>query len=81
MKFQMQKKVEQETKDTDRTGDKLIRKDLATNAELPKLVITKFKGTHLDWARFWNQFEAKIDSTNIPQHCTKIEVFHLGFHQ
>ena len=48
MKFQMQKKLEQETKDTDRTGDKLINKDLGTNVKLPKLVITKFKGTHLD---------------------------------
>ena len=48
MKFQMQKKLEQETKDTDRTGDKLINKDLGTNAKLPKLVITKFKGTHLN---------------------------------
>jgi len=25
--------------------------------KLPKLVITKFQGTHLDWKRFWEQFE------------------------
>ena len=49
MKFQMRKKLEQETKDTDQTeDDKSNRKDLATNAKLPELVITKFKGTHLD---------------------------------
>ena len=43
------KKLEQETKDTDQTeDDKLNRKDFATNAKLPELVITKFKGTHLD---------------------------------
>ena len=49
MKSQMRKKLEQETKDTDQTeDDKSNRKDLATNAKLPELVITKFKGTHLD---------------------------------
>lgn len=26
--------------------------------KLPKLVISKFKGTHTDWTRFWGQFEA-----------------------
>ena len=34
-------------------------KQRQTNAELPKLVITKFNGTPLDWLRFWNQFEAE----------------------
>ena len=29
--------------------------------KLPKLTITKFKGTSLAWMRFWNQFTAKID--------------------
>ena len=29
----------------------------------PKLVITKFQGTHLDWQRFWGQFEAEIDKS------------------
>ena len=29
--------------------------------KLPKLVITKFQGTYLDWQRFWGQFEAEID--------------------
>ena len=66
MKFQMRKKLEQETKDTyNSEDDKLNRKDLATNAKLPKLVITKFKGTH--WKRFWNKFEAEIDTANISQ--------------
>ena len=27
----------------------------------------KFKGIFLDWAQFWNQFEAEIDTANIPQ--------------
>ena len=56
MKFQMHKKLEQEIKDKDKTeDDKLNKKDLATYAKLPKLVITKFKETYLDWTRFWNQ--------------------------
>lgn len=31
--------------------------------KLPKLKITKFNGTHIDWFRFWNQFKAEIDNT------------------
>ena len=34
---------------------------------LPKLIITKFQGTHFDWWRFWNQFEAEVDNTKINQ--------------
>ena len=36
-------------------------------AKLPKLVITKFQGTHLDWVRFWGQFETEIDRANLSQ--------------
>jgi len=32
-----------------------------SGAKLPTLTITKFQGTHLDWLRFWNQFETEID--------------------
>ena len=28
---------------------------------MPKLVITNFDGTSLDWFRYWNQFESEID--------------------
>ena len=35
--------------------------------KLPKLVITKFQGTHIDWQRFWGQFEAEIDKSGIGQ--------------
>ena len=38
----------------------------AIKAKLPKLVITKFNGTHIDWIRIWNQFEAEIDKSNLP---------------
>ena len=40
-------------------------KQRQTNAKLPKLVITKFNGTPLDWLRFWNQFEAEIDKADV----------------
>ena len=36
------------------------------NTKLPKLVITKYNGTHADWLRFWNQFEAEIHAADIP---------------
>ena len=35
--------------------------------KLPKLVITKFDGTHFDWFRFWNQFESQIDKCDLPE--------------
>ena len=37
------------------------------SVKLPKLVITKFQGTHLDWQRFWNQFETEINRAEIGQ--------------
>ena len=37
----------------------------STKVKLPKLMISKFQGTHLDWYRFWNQFEAEIDRAKI----------------
>ena len=29
--------------------------------KLPKLVITRFNGTHINYFRFWNQFKREID--------------------
>ena len=39
---------------------------LAKTAKLPKLVISKFGGALMDWPRFWNQFEAEIDRSDVP---------------
>ena len=36
-------------------------------AKLPKLEISKFKGSHIDWVRFWNRFEAEIDSVTLAE--------------
>ena len=33
--------------------------------KLPKLTITKFNGTNLDWTRFWGQFTEGIDKYNM----------------
>ena len=35
------------------------------SAKLPRLIISKFQGTRLDWQRFWGQFETEIDKTDI----------------
>ena len=35
--------------------------------KLPKLVMMKFQGKHLDWHRSWGQFEVEIDKSDIGQ--------------
>lgn len=35
------------------------------NAKLPKLVISKFEGSYMDWPRFWGQFTEGIDKSSI----------------
>ena len=37
----------------------------SNKVKLPKLVISKFEGTALDWFCFWNQFETEIDKQDI----------------
>ena len=39
--------------------------------KLPKLTITKFNGTHTDWLRFWNIYEAEIDKCSNMAAVTK----------
>ena len=34
-------------------------------AKLPKLMITKFDGTYMDWPRFWGQFTEAIDKMGV----------------
>ena len=38
-----------------------------SSPKLPKLTMTKFQGTHLDWLRFWSQFNTEIDKATITQ--------------
>ena len=35
------------------------------SVKLAKLEMTKFKGTHMDWFRFWSQFETEVERQNI----------------
>ena len=37
----------------------------SNKVKLPKLVILKFRGTALDWFRFWNQFKTEISKQDI----------------
>ena len=41
------------------------RTNKATNAKLPKLKITPFKGTPADWVRFENMFTTQVHSRAI----------------
>ena len=34
-------------------------------AKLPKLVITKFKGSYSDWPRFWGQYTESIEKSGL----------------
>jgi Fe2+ transport system protein B len=38
----------------------------SSTTKLPKLVITPFNGSYHNWLRFWGQFSASIDATDIP---------------
>ena len=63
MRFQMRADV-----DASRTNENVITvkpEDREVHVELPKLVITKFDGTHLDWLRFWSQFQ-QVDNSRLP---------------
>ena len=42
-------------------------KEQQGRVKLPKLVISKFEGTHIDWQRFWSQFETEIDNSDVAQ--------------
>ena len=39
--------------------------------KLPKRTITKFNGSHTDWLRFWNIYEAEIDRCSYMAAVTK----------
>lgn len=51
-------------KKLDEDKSKSVKK---SGAKLPKLPISKFQGTHLDWLWFWNHFKTEIDKAAITQ--------------
>ena len=63
MKLQ-QLKLEMKAKFTSNL-EKDQRKPPDVKVKLPKLVISKFQGNHLDWLRFWGQFETEIEKTQL----------------
>ena len=57
-RLRYEKKIEESRKE-------IQSKQQTSNAKLPKLVITPFKGTFTDWLRFWNQFGAENDAADV----------------
>ena len=43
----------------------IVREGRYRNVKLPKLIITKFEGTHIDWFCYWNQYEPEIDRSEL----------------
>ena len=68
LEMQMEaKKKEEREKGEKKKEYSLLNNCTFSKTKLPKLVITKFDGTHFDWFRFWNQFESQIDKCDLPQ--------------
>ena len=61
MKLKMKREYEKESKTKNETEQN------KPHVKLPKLTISAFKGTHLDWHRFWSQFESEIDRAELAQ--------------
>ena len=70
--FDEELKLEEARMEIKREFEKKLEEDKSKSAKesgtkLPKLTITKFQGTHLDWLRVWKQFETEIDKAAITQ--------------
>ena len=57
MQLEMKKKEKRE-KEEKKKEYSLLNDCKFSKTRLPRLVITKFVGTHFDWFGFWNQFES-----------------------
>ena len=58
-------KMEMKKKGFEFSRDEIVKSDEKVSVKLPKLKITKFEETALDWFRFWNQFETEINQVQI----------------
>lgn len=69
-KLEYQRKIEESKKDhaTKSSEAKASPTSEGARTKLPKQTITKFNGSHTDWLRFWNIYEAGIDK------CSDMEV-------
>ena len=61
MQMEMKKREEEKKEDSSLNVCKFSK------TKYPKLVITKFHGTHFDWFRFWNQCKSQIDKFELFQ--------------
>ena len=48
-----------------KTEERRGSREDAVRVNLPKLVISRFEGTHPDWSRFWKQYETQIDKSGL----------------
>lgn len=71
-RYEEELKLEEAKMEIKREVEKKMEEDRSkqlkkSGAKLPKLTITKFQGTHLDWLRFWSQFKTEIEKATITQ--------------
>ena len=54
------KKLKVQKKDYEMREKKIVREERSKTVKLPR-----FEGTHIDWFRFWNQYQAEIDRSEL----------------
>ena len=72
-KLEYERKIEETKKNyaTKSSEAKASPASEGVRTKLPKLTITKFNGSHTDWLRFWNIYEAEIDKCSDMAAVTK----------
>ena len=72
-KLEYERKIEETKKNyaTKSSETKASPASEGVRTKLPKLTITKFNGSHTDWLRFWNIYEAEIDKCSDMAAVTK----------
>lgn len=72
-KLEYERKIEEAKKNyaTKSSEAKASPASEGVRTKLPKLTITKFNGSHTDWLRFWNIYEAEIDKCSDMAAVTK----------
>ena len=61
IKLKMKREYEKEN------YSKSEREQNLPQVKFPKVTISKFEGTHLDWQRFWSQIQCGIDRAEFAQ--------------
>ena len=65
LEIKKKKKLEIQKKGYEMREEKIVRAERSKIVKLPRLHITKFEGTHTNWFRFWNQYQAEIDRSEL----------------